>query len=233
MHHHYYAAPNIYAPYSSCFMVKEPWSALTHFIGFLYTIILTPILLIHASANGASLAAMISLSIFMFGMLLMFGASATYHTFLVDPVKEKLLKKIDHSMIFLQIAGSYTPPCICVLEPKYGLPLLILVWGIALIGIVFKICWVTCPKWLSSVIYIAMGWSCILAMPQLYLHLHGLGFNLLLIGGLFYTIGGVIYAMKLKKLNELCPNFGSHEIFHVAVMIGSLFHFAFMYLFIF
>ena len=133
-------------------------------------------------------------------------------------------------MIFVLIAGSYTPICLLVLEPKVGLPLLALVWGIALVGILVKAFWVYCPKWFSSVLYIGMGWTCVLAFGQILNSLSSAQFGWLLAGGIVYTIGGVIYALKLPIFNSRHQNFGSHEIFHLFVMGGSACHFVVMYL---
>lgn len=216
----------------SYFLVKDPWSALTHFIGFLYAVFLTPVILIHASGKGDDLKTLISLSIFMISMILLYGASTAYHTFLLDARIDKKFKKLDHCMIFILIAGSYTPVCTCILGGKSGLILLIVVWSIAILGIIFKLLWVTCPKWVSSVIYIGMGWSCVSVIPKLFAILPRPAFMLLLIGGLVYTAGGILYACKFKKLNEISPAFGNHEIFHVFVMIGSLCHFMMMYLYV-
>lgn len=216
----------------AAFSVKDPGSAITHFIGFLYAIVLTPILLIHASLKSAEIGDLIGLSVFMMGMILLFGASTAYHTFIVPAKQEKVLKKFDHLMIFMLIAGSYTPVCLSILPETSGHILLTAVWFLAIAGMIFKFFWVTCPKWVSSVIYIGLGWSALFVLPQL-LHLLPMpGFLLLLGGGLVYTIGGVIYAMKFRKLNSLHPNFGSHEIFHVCVMIGSLMHYLMMFLYV-
>lgn len=211
------------------FRVKDPGSALTHLIGFIASIFATPVLLIQASVHGASLSALISLSIFMLSMILLYGASTTYHSFDISERANRILQKIDHMMIFLLIAGSYTPVCIIGLSGVSGLRLLALVWGIALVGLILKACWITCPKWFSSVIYIGMGWVCLLALPELLVNLPAGGFAWLLAGGIVYTVGGIIYALKLPLWNARFKNFGSHELFHVFVMGGSFCHFIFMY----
>lgn len=229
MEHHYYQTSIENTGLYSTFQVKDPWSALTHFIGFLYAIFFSFPLLIHAVKEGASIVALTSLSVFMMSMALLYGASTAYHTFLVEPKLQLRFKKLDHAMIFVLIAGSYTPICTCVLPKPSGMILLVVVWSIAILGILFKLCWVTCPRWISSVFYIAMGWSCIGVFPQLYQLLDTKSFLYLLGGGLIYTIGGCLYALKLKKLNELSPAFGNHEIFHVCVMLGSLCHYMTMY----
>jgi hemolysin III len=135
-------------------------------------------------------------------------------------------------MIFVLIAGSYTPICLIVLKGRTGYLLCALVWSIALIGIVIKACWITCPKWFSSVLYIAMGWICVLAFTQIITSLSGPAFGWLLAGGIIYTVGGIIYALKLPLFNSRHKNFGSHEIFHLFVMGGSACHFILMYVFV-
>ena len=207
------------------FHIKDPGSSITHFIGFICAILATPCLLIYASARHIGLAGLGSLSVFMISMILLYGASTAYHTFIVQPHTEKILKRIDHMMIFVLIAGSYTPVCAMVLPQPIGTILLAVIWGLAFAGMVLKLFWVTCPKWFSSIIYIAMGWACVFVMPQLYVSLSWQAFLLLALGGIIYTIGGVIYAMKLKVFNERFPKFGSHEVFHVCVMLGSLCHY--------
>lgn len=207
------------------FHIKDPGSSITHFIGFICAILATPCLLIYASARHIGLAGLVSLSVFMISMILLYGASTAYHTFIAQPHTEKILKRIDHMMIFVLIAGSYTPVCAMVLPQPIGTILLAVIWGLAFAGMVLKLFWVTCPKWFSSIIYIAMGWACVFVMPQLYVSLPRQAFLLLALGGIIYTIGGVIYAMKLKVFNERFPKFGSHEVFHVCVMLGSLCHY--------
>ena len=115
------------------------------------------------------------------------------------------------------------------LVPDAGYPLLIAVWGIAAAGMLFKLCWVTCPKYLSSIIYVAMGWACLSVFGQLIHTLSHAAFSWLLAGGLFYTVGGIIYALRLPFFNARHRNFGSHEIFHLFVMAGSICHFICMY----
>ena len=209
------------------FHVRDPISALTHFIAFLAAILATPVLLVHAAWQRADLATLISLGIFTVSMVLLYGASTAYHTFSLTDRGNRVLKKLDHTMIFLLIAGSYTPVCVVTLRGMTGFHLLMLVWSFAAAGVIFKLCWVTCPKWVSSVIYIAMGWSCLTAMPEIIATLDKWGFFWLLLGGIFYTVGGVVYALKPKRLEG--KFFGIHEIFHLFVMAGSVCHYVFMY----
>ena len=181
------------------------------------------------AANEPSRIYLISLTIYVLSMVLLYGASTTYHTLDLSEKVNTILKKIDHMMIFVLIAGSYTPICLLVLKGKTGNMMLALVWGIAIIGILIKAFWVFCPKWVSSVLYIGMGWTCVLAFTQILNSLTRAEFGWLLAGGIIYTIGGIIYALKLPIFNNKHKNFGSHEIFHLFVMGGSACHFILMY----
>jgi len=208
--------------------IREPGSAITHFIGMeLAAIAGAPLLIQAASAGYKDLLAMM---VFIISMILLYGASTIYHSLNLSPGVIKIFRKIDHMMIFVLIAGSYTPVCLLVLEPDYGYPLLAAIWGIALVGIVIKALWITCPKWFSSCIYIAMGWLCVWVLGPLFANVSAREFGWLLAGGIIYTIGGIIYALKLPLFNAKHEYFGSHEIFHLFVMGGSACHFVFMYL---
>ena len=188
-------------------------------------------LLIKAAREPSRLY-IISIAVYAVSLILLYMASTTYHTFDRSEKVNTILKKIDHMMIFVLIAGSYTPICLLVLEPNIGIFLLCLVWGIAIIGILLKFFWVYCPKWVSSILYIGMGWTCVLAFTQILNSLSPAAFAWLLGGGIIYTIGGVIYALKLPIFNMKHKYFGSHEIFHLFVMGGSVCHFIVMYVFI-
>lgn len=207
--------------------LKDPGSAITHFIGMMMAVLAAAPLIIKAfyGENSDNLSSFI---VFIVSMILLYGASTMYHSFNINARVNKILKKLDHAMIFVLIAGSYTPICLIVLPKNIGLPLLALIWFIAALGIIFKMFWVTCPLWLSSVMYIAMGWLCVLAFSPLIKNLSGAAFTWLLAGGIIYTIGGVIYAIKtpkIKAFNERHRYFGTHEIFHLFVMGGSICHF--------
>ena len=210
------------------FKLKDPGSAITHFIGMLMAMFAATPLILRAM-RAPDTVHVISLSIFIVSMILLYAASTTYHTFDLSERTNKILKKLDHCMIFVLIAGSYTPICLIVLHGRTGLMLLALVWSIAILGIIFKLCWVTCPKWVSSVLYIAMGWVCVLAFTQILNSLPAAAFNWLLAGGIIYTVGGIIYALKLPIFIAHHKYFGSHEIFHLFVMAGSICHFIMMF----
>ena len=211
--------------------IKDPGSAITHFIGMLMAIFAAVPLLIKAAHEPGRIY-IISIAIYAASLILLYAASTTYHTFDKSPKINTILKKIDHMMISVLIAGSYTPICLLVLKGKTGIILLSIVWGIALGGILIKAFWVYCPKWMSSVLYIGMGWTCVLAFTQILNSMSPAAFGWLLAGGIIYTVGGVIYALKLPIFNGKHKNFGSHEIFHLFVMGGSACHFIVMYAFV-
>ena len=213
------------------FHLKDPGSSITHFIGMLMAIFSATPLLIKASMQPDSVH-VVSLAIFIGSMILLYGASATYHALDLSERANRILRKIDHMMIFILIAGTYTPICLIVLQGPVGYGLLALVWGIAAVGILVKAFWITCPKWFSSALYIAMGWVCVLAFTQILNSLSSKAFFWLLAGGVIYTVGGIIYALKLPIFNSKHKKFGSHEIFHLFVMGGSICHFIMMYFFV-
>lgn len=221
------APVSIHKP-SGKFRIKDPGSAITHFIGMVMAAIASVPLLIKAAHQPDSVY-IIAMSVYAASLILLYAASTTYHTFDISERVNKLLKKIDHMMISILIAGSYTPVCLIALRGRLGVILLSIVWGIAIVGILIKAFWIFCPKWVSSVLYIGMGWTCVLAFTQLLSNLAPAAFGWLLAGGIIYTIGGVIYALKLPLFNSRHQNFGSHEIFHLFVMAGSACHFIVMY----
>ena len=208
--------------------IREPGSAITHFIAMMLTVFAAaPLLVKSALSDTANMLP--AMTIFILSMVLLYGASATYHSLNIGGRALRIFRKVDHMMIFVLIAGSYTPVCLIVLGGRMGYTLFAVVWGIAIAGMLLKACWVTCPKWFSSVIYIAMGWVCVFVFGPLWNTLPHNAFLWLLAGGIIYTIGGVIYALKLPLFNSRHTFFGSHEIFHLFVMGGSLCHFIFMY----
>lgn len=211
--------------------IREPGSAITHFIAMMMAVFATVPLLVKAGIQSGW-ENFLAMAIFMGSMILLYGASATYHSVDLTGRSLRVFRKLDHMMIFVLIAGSYTPVCLIVLGGKLGYTLLALVWGIAAVGMLVKACWITCPKWFSSVIYIAMGWVCVLVFGPLLKTLSTPAFLWLLAGGIIYTVGGVIYALKLPIFNAKHKFFGSHEVFHLFVMGGSVCHFIFMYLYV-
>lgn len=211
--------------------IREPGSAITHFIAMLLALFSAAPLLVRTSlrSGSTSLAAM---SVFICSMILLYGASTLYHSVNASGKIIRIFKKLDHMMIFILIAGTYTPVCLITLKGPVGFLLLAAVWGIALTGIIIKACWISCPKWFSSALYISMGWICLSVFGTLWKLLPHAAFFWLLAGGIIYTVGGIIYALKLPIFNARHKFFGSHEIFHLFVMAGSLCHFIFMFVYL-
>ena len=210
------------------FKLKDPGSAITHGIGMLLAVVgATP--LIVKAARSADVLHVFAVSVFILTMILLYLASTLYHSVNSTAKVNRRLKKMDHMMIFVMIAGSYTPVCLIVLHGRTGYILCALVWTVAIIGMLIKAFWITCPKWFSSIIYISMGWLCVLAMVPLVQALPAAAFVWLVAGGVIYTVGGIIYALKLPLFNSRHQFFGSHEIFHLFVMAGSLCHYVVMF----
>ena len=208
--------------------IREPGSALTHFIAMLLALCAAVPLLVRAAVHSG-VKSLTAMTVFMISMVLLYAASTIYHSVNCSGRILRIFRKMDHMMIFVLIAGTYTPVCLLTLPKPSGLMLLAAVWGIALVGIFIKGFWITCPKWFSSVLYIAMGWSCLSVLGQLFSLLPLHAFLWLLAGGLIYTAGGIIYALRLPLFDARHPMFGLHEIFHLFFMAGSLCHFVFMF----
>lgn len=213
------------------FLLKDPGSAITHFIGVILSCI-GAILIMNKSYQLKNHMASFAGAVFIGSMILLYTASTLYHSINISEKITLFLKKFDHTMIYFLIAGTYTPICLLALPKSTGIPLLALIWGLALCGLILTAFWVTSPKWLNSTIYILMGWLCLVAFKPLFNSISQAAFGWLLAGGIVYTIGGVIYALKLPIFNHLHKNFGSHEIFHLFVLAGSICHFYAIYAFI-
>ena len=211
--------------------IKDPGSAVTHFIGMSFSCAAMLPLLSKASRHG-DMRYPACMAVFMICMVALYAASTIYHTFDISRRVNRILQKLDHSAISLLIAGSYTPVCLLVLEQPTGRNLCIAVWAIAAVSILIKLFWISCPKWFSSLLYIGMGWVCVFALSTIFRDLSGAAFGWLLAGGLIYTAGGIIYALKLPLFNARHKTFGSHEIFHLFVMGGSLCHYILMYAYV-
>ena len=213
------------------FKLKDPGSAITHFIALILAILAVVPLLSKAAREPDALH-VIAMAVFAVSMILLYAASTIYHSLDINEKVNRRLKKMDHMMISVLIAGSYTPICLIALNNRTGYLLCAAVWAAAILGIIIKACWIYCPKWFSSVLYIGMGWMVVLAFNPILHALSRPGFGWLLAGGIIYTIGGIIYALKLPIFNSRHKNFGSHEIFHIFVMLGSACHFIVMYQYI-
>ncbi|MGL4772889.1 MAG: PAQR family membrane homeostasis protein TrhA [Clostridium sp.] len=210
--------------------LREPINGLTHLIGAILSLVGLVAMLIKAIIMNSTPVVIISVIAFGLSMILLYSASATYHSVISTDNVIKGLKKLDHSMIFILITGSYAPFCLVALNNTSGYILFSAVALCGLAGIIFKMFWVTCPKWISSVMYISVGWFAIFAIYPLSKVLSPTALFLLVLGGVLYTIGGVIYALKSEKIR--IGKFGGHEIFHIFIMLGSLAHFLCVFLYI-
>ncbi len=201
-------------------------NGLTHLLG-VFLAIPAVYLLIQQAPVGRSLAFYGSLYIFGVSLFLLYLASTTYHLLNISEQCTLNLRRIDHMMIFILIAGSYTPICIIALPGWWGWGLLIAVWSLTIAGICLKIWYFNAPRWLSTLLYILMGWMVMIALYPLYLRVSFSGVFWLALGGLSYTVGAVIYALKKPKFN--IKYFGFHEIFHIFVLLGSFCHYWMVY----
>ena len=203
----------------------RPWSAITHGAGILLAVIGTAVLAFRAISMG-SMWHLVSYLIYGLTMLALYSASTLYHSLNVSVKGRMLLRKLDHTSIYLLIAGSYTPICLTVLRGPWGWSLFGVIWGLTVLGVILAFAWIMAPRWLTSTVYIVMGWLAVIAIYPLTQVLTASGMFWLLAGGILYTIGGVLYALKWPGRNN--PKFGCHEIFHVFILLGSISHFILM-----
>ncbi len=196
-------------------LYHEKLNVKTHTIGIVLSIIGLIVLILKAILLGSS-KLFISYLIFGLSLILLYTASTIYHKE-KDPVKKKFLQVFDHSSIYLLIAGTYTPFTILVLNKTYGICLFTIIWSCALLGIFFKLFLTNKLKILSTIMYIAMGWTVVFFIKPLLLNLGVLQFVFLVLGGIAYTIGAFLYLNKKVLFN--------HAKFHIYVLIGSGFHY--------
>ena len=201
--------------------VKPRLRGVLHEYGFFVSTVLGVVLVIAAPDGQATFAA----AVYAASVSALLGTSAAYHRIdWVRPRARAWMRRLDHSMIFVLIAGTYTPFSLLVLDGTLATAVLIVVWAGALGGIVLNLVWTTAPKWLTATVYVALSWVAVLAMPELADALGAVGVALLLGGGLLYTAGAVVYA--LERPDPAPAVFGYHEIFHALVLAAALAHFA-------
>lgn len=209
---------------------KEITSALTHLGGAIFALI-GMIMLLYNAIRSHNTMSIIAFIIFGLSMILLYSTSTIYH--FIDSSKQKaklVMRKLDHIMIFVLISGTYTPICLLALKNTVGYTLLSVVWSITLIGVFIKIFWINAPRWVSSGLYIGMGWISVLVFAPLVRSMALGGIIWLVLGGVMYTVGGVIYGLKKPDINK--PWFGFHELFHLFVLAGTFCHFLMMYFYV-
>jgi len=209
--------------------LRDPVSGLTHLIGAVLAVLGTVLLIVRV-ASPALPWHLVTFSIFGGAMILLFTASTLYHWLPVSEDWVRFLRRVDHSMIFFYIAATYTPICLIPLRGPWGWSLFGVIWGLAVGGIFMKVFWLNAPRWFSTAIYLAMGWLVLVGIYPLVRELSAGALFWLVGGGLVYSAGAVIYA--LKRPDPWPKHFGVHEIFHIFVIGGSFCHFVVMYWFI-
>lgn len=197
--------------------IRPTWRGWIHAGTFPVAVAAGVVLIVLAQGAPAKWAA----AVFMATSLLLFGNSAVYHRFDWGPKVKAVLRRIDHANILLLIAGTYTPIATLALEPRKGILLLSIVWTGALLGILFRVFWLSAPRWLYVALYLLLGWAAVMYIGDL-LQASVAMMVLVIVGGLLYTGGAVVYA--LKRPNPWPGHFGFHEIFHVCTVLAFLCH---------
>ena len=200
--------------------IREPFSAISHFAGAVAALFGSCMLLVWGWSTAARGIAFL---IYGLSLVILFGASGVYHGVTAKPETIEILRKIDHSAIYLLIAGTYTPFCVIAFVGFWRWGFLAIIWSLALAGIVVKVFIIKTPRWLNAGLYVVMGWLCLFATRELLLRLPPESFGWLLAGGILYTLGAVIYT---TKKGDFFPGvFGFHELWHLFVLLGATAHF--------
>jgi len=200
--------------------LREPVNSLTHWGGAILALIGLIALLIVGWSKPAKI---ISLTIYGLSLIAMFSASAAYHAVRVKQKALEIFRKIDHSAIYLLIAGTYTPFCVNAFHGFWKWGMLSIIWTLAIIGIVVKVFYIKAPRWFNTGIYLAMGWLCIAAIGQMLAVLPVWVIGWLVAGGVIYTLGAIVYVTRI--FNFFPGVFGFHEIWHIFVMLAAAAHF--------
>ena len=200
--------------------LREPVNSLTHWAGAVFALIGLIALLI---VGWGTPAKVISLIIYGVSLIFLFSASATYHMVVVKDKALEIFRKIDHAAIYFVIAGTYTPFCVNAFTGFWKWGMLIIIWSLALIGIGVKVFIIRVPRWLNAGIYLAMGWLCVGASGQLLGALPAWVLTWLIIGGVIYTLGAIVYITKI--FNFVPGVFGFHEVWHIFVLLAAAAHF--------
>ena len=203
----------------------RPWSAITHAVGAVLAVAGTVLLLVRCALWSLTPWHAVSFAIYGASMIGLYTASTLYHCINTSVAGRLALRKYDHCSIALLIAGSYTPICLTALREQggWGWSIFGVIWAMTLASCALSLLWIDAPRWLTSGVYLVMGWVAVFALYPLSRTLPAAGMLWLVLGGVLYTIGGVLYAVKWPGKNN--PHFGCHEVFHLFMLAGSVCHF--------
>jgi len=199
--------------------VKPRLRGVLHQYAFFISLASGILLILLATTPRASIAA----AVYAASVSALFGVSALYHRITWTTPARRRMRRLDHAMIFLLIAGTYTPVGLLVLQGRLATVVLAVVWGGAAAGIALELAWTKAPRWLGGTVYLALGWVAVVAMPQLFARLGVAGGLLIVAGGLVYSAGAAVYA--LRRPDPAPAVFGYHEVFHLLVIAGVAAHF--------
>jgi hemolysin III len=198
---------------------KPSWRGLIHAGTLPIAMVLGTILIMLSIDRGW--VAITASSVYVASAMALFGVSATYHRFGWGPRAKSLLRRLDHANIFFLIAGTYTPISLLALEWPQSIILLSVVWSGAILGIIFRVVWISAPRWMYVPLYVGLGWAAVMYLPEL-LSASVAMVVMVLAGGILYTLGAVVYG--LKRPNPLPDHFGFHEIFHTLTVLAFMCH---------
>lgn len=205
--------------------IREPINSITHLIGMILAMIALPFVF----TKSDTLMQLIAVTIFIMGLIGLYGTSSIYHALKKAPDTLKKWRKADHIMIYILIAATYTPICLIGLKGITGIILLSAIWFLTILGIIFKVLWINMPRKIYTSFYVILGWAAVFAIYPLYKAVGGIAVLFLAAGGVSYTVGAIVYA---KKSKVKIGHFGFHEIFHLFILVGSLCHFLMIYFYI-
>lgn len=210
--------------------LKEPFNSLSHFAGIILSIVGLVLLVVFSYGEPWRTT---SFSIYGASLILLYTASTLLHSLKVGKVAERGLRLFDHAAIYVLIAGTYTPITLVTLQvdsAAWGWSIFGVIWGFALLGVIFKAFWLGAPRWLSTLLYVLMGWLAVIAIVPIAKTMPFGGMFWMVLGGLFYSVGAVIYA--IKKPDFFPKHFGYHGLWHLFVLAGSICHFLMMLLYV-
>ncbi|MFA5103733.1 MAG: hemolysin III family protein [Candidatus Margulisiibacteriota bacterium] len=207
--------------------LKDPLSGALHFAGALLSIAVMVVLILSGQGDPWKL---VSFTIYGATLFILYSFSTLYHSLPQEAGgKDQLFRKLDHLSIYLLIAGTYTPFCLVTIRGPWGWSLFGVIWGLAVIGILVQSVYINVKRWITTLVYIGMGWMVVFALKPLFENLPINGIYLLIAGGLAYSVGGVIYATKKPSFSKY---FGFHELWHIFVLVGSFLHFLCILMFV-